>query len=259
MCIIIYKPEDVDLPDYDRLKLCFEHNPDGCGYMFVDNGKVHIRKGYTDFVKFYADLTNDNYRYTSPFVLHFRIATHGAKNEQNTHPFAVSKHMNDLLAIDYQTDVGLAHNGVLSITSNYSNCYSDTMNFITEYLSLLIKDDIKYYENADYLYIIKDLIGFNNKLAILSSNKHCELLGDFIKDGGCFYSNNSYKKQTYSKSGHYKYRSLYNEYWDKCYIDARKGYDFDENFCPFTCDDCSLYCESCLNKNKCVFHKNKEV
>ena len=52
MCIIVAKKKEVDLPSIDTLETCFDHNSDGAGLMYVDNGKVVIDKGYMTFKDF---------------------------------------------------------------------------------------------------------------------------------------------------------------------------------------------------------------
>jgi hypothetical protein len=64
----------------DVLKRAAENNPDGAGYAYVDeHGVVQIRKAAT-YAEIAAELDAalDQYAATSPFLIHFRIATHGA-------------------------------------------------------------------------------------------------------------------------------------------------------------------------------------
>lgn len=260
MCIVIYSPKDKLVPDCEILKRCFNSNPDGAGYMYVENGKVHIKKGYMNFGDFYGDITKDQYELIhqhiySPFVIHFRISTHGGTNKSNTHPFPISANEDDLTKTEINCDVGLAHNGILSVASKYSDKMSDTQMFISKFLSHLIKTNSHYYEDEDTMLMIRSLIGNYNKLAILSNDGHCELFGDFIEDDGYYYSNSTYEKDE-SLFGLYsngKSGSLYYDFWEKYYSKVQEGYDFDDTYCPFIIDNCSYYCECCLYKDKCKF------
>ena len=90
MCIIAIKEAGVAMPDLKTLQAMWDNNPDGAGYMFPMDGKVHIRKGFMEF----NDLKNDlddlakviNIKET-PVIMHFRIGTHGVRrNPANTHP-----------------------------------------------------------------------------------------------------------------------------------------------------------------------------
>ena len=46
MCIIAIKEKGVAMPDLETLNNMWNNNPDGAGYMFPFDGKVHIRKGF---------------------------------------------------------------------------------------------------------------------------------------------------------------------------------------------------------------------
>ena len=193
MCVIAYKPENTRMPEKAILRNCFNNNPDGAGFMFVKNNKVHIKKGFMTFNDFYSALSA--YKplwYNSPFTLHFRISTQAGINKECTHPFPLSTDMTQLRKLKIKTDVGIAHNGIISLTSNYWNktiTYSDTMEFITDYLTLII-DNKYYYKDKNKVELIEKLA--ESKLLIMSSNGHCEMIGHFIKDDGVYYSNASY-------------------------------------------------------------------
>ena len=57
MCIIVAKEKGQKLPSKDILKTCFNNNDDGAGFMYVQDGKVIIDKGYMDFKSFYKRVT----------------------------------------------------------------------------------------------------------------------------------------------------------------------------------------------------------
>ena len=294
MCIILYKPSGVNLPDKQVLKTCFTNNPDGAGYMYAHKGQVHIRKGFMDFSSFEDSLDNvlktiDEVK--TPMVLHFRITTQGGVNKPCTHPFPLSKNMSDLRQLRYKTDIGIAHNGIITLTSegyygykSYSTKvvdYSDTMKFITDYLSLIIKSP-KYYKDKDTLELIERLAG--SKLAILDANGHCELIGNFTKDNGIYYSNDSYKPKVYkpvtytpttykrdyspkrrendyvifdeddydddySWNGYGNYQDY--DFYEECYDITTGEYDFEMyGICPID-DFIPDYCEMCSQRNCC--------
>ncbi len=262
MCVVVYKPAEADLPDYETLKRCFNKNPNGAGYMFVKDNKVHIRKGYTDFDTFYEHLTRDYMTQDGAFVMHFRITTHGGTKPENTHPFPVSKNILDLTALDCSSEIGVAHNGILDISSKLAGQYSDTQMFITNYLALLVKNNPKYYKDYDIKMLINDMIGGYNKLAILSSDGHCELFGNFNEHDGCYYSNYSWEDYKPSSCDNddmclYDRCTMYQDYWDKCYDDNTGMYDFDSDFCPFSANGTSLFCYGCSNRNKCKYFNKK--
>ena len=87
MCIAIVKPRGVSLAE-DRLRICFENNPDGAGFAIATDQGVAIYKGYTTFKAFwtaYREYQVDTY----PALVHFRITTRGENSACNHHPFPV--------------------------------------------------------------------------------------------------------------------------------------------------------------------------
>ena len=45
MCIAIYKPADKILSQ-ETLNECYDSNPDGAGFMYAQDKKLHIEKGF---------------------------------------------------------------------------------------------------------------------------------------------------------------------------------------------------------------------
>ena len=283
MCIIVYKPANVDFPSWNTLKTCFEHNPNGAGYMFSDGKQVHIRKGFMTWAEFKKDLKpykNGTNKY--PFVMHFRITTHGGTSQGMTHPFPLSSSADKLKKLYGTTDVGIAHNGIIQMCGGAKNL-SDTAEFIKDYLTLLIKSP-KYYKNHRLCDIIEELIG--SKMCILSNDTHVEVLGHgWTIEDGIYYSNSSYKKYSYvgapkSKYSNYSYGGYYGGGWsyieedDVCEICGKPIGDYDnwhEVDGLLICDDCkneyygdeeslceferthnAKYCETC-ELTRCVY------
>lgn len=265
MCIIVYKPEGKKLPAKKILETCFINNPDGSGYMYAEGGRVHISKGYKDFNSFYNDLMKDYNRTgkKTPYVLHFRISTQAGTRPDCTHPYPLSKNMQDLRLLKCKCGIGIAHNGIIYLTASYYNVdYNDTMRFITDYLSLIIKD-IDFYKDADKLKLIDQLCG--SRLAILDYKGHCTLTGNgWTKDNGIIYSNTSYKPYTYKTAKKAPIITTYaqkaatppatstpvDQYAD--YINKFTGeYDFDPFTCPLEAEGDDSYCDCCMQQYKC--------
>ena len=218
MCIIVYKPKGKEMPSRDTLMACFTSNPDGAGYMFPKQGKVEIEKGFMSFEPFYKMLMQDyeeNKGKDIDFVMHFRIGTQGGVNAQCCHPFPVSNDMEDLYKLVSRPNVGLAHNGIISLTTEstydyyYDSTgirhyrkpeleYSDTMKFVTDYVSLIIKNK-DWYKDSTNKELIEKLAekGYTNKFAIMSGDGHTELLGPFIESDGIYYSNYTFQTHTH--------------------------------------------------------------
>lgn len=254
MCIIAYKPSNKKMISEETLKTMFDNNPDGCGFMFLQRGEVHGEKGFMDFDSFYKALKKHKALWvTSPFVVHFRISTQAGVNKECTHPFPLSDKMGDLKKLKFTNDIGICHNGIISLTSSYSKkiTHSDTMEFITDYLSLIVSD-IRYWKDNRTIRLIERLA--ESKLAILDKSGHCELIGDFKKVDGIYYSNDSYKKRTYT----YKPVSTtkcYATYLDDIEWDT-DDYDWDDTYrntysCPAFAYDDYAECEKCPHSEFC--------
>lgn len=269
MCVIAYKPLNKAFPEERILQNCFENNDHGAGFMYTFKGEVHIHKGYETFEKFMEALnkaraiTGDKV----PYVMHFRIATQGY-DKCMTHPFPLSSKMANLKRLHYKCNIGVAHNGILDITSDGAKTYSDTMKFITDYLSNIIQS-MDFYKNKRTLRLIEYLID-GSRLAILDKNNHCTLMGKgWIKDNGIYYSNNSYAREPYhwnkgkawwEDDGYYLRPAFHSsgtiksntniqesesESWEDYKGPNTGTYYFDDEYCPVVVDNDESYCSRC--------------
>lgn len=267
MCIVVYKPDGAAFPKKSVLKTCFEHNSDGAGFMLANGKSVVIDKGYMTFKEFYNALTKARKKWGDeiPYVLHFRITTQAGVRKDCCHPFPLSDKMDELRKLSTTANIGIAHNGIISLTSSYyvrEVTYNDTMLFITDYLSLII-DDEHYYKNERTLTLIERLC--ESKLAILDRYGHCELIGNgWIWRDGVAYSNSTFeeyksvKPVTYIGKGSYYYddgypaETEYRDDWWEAFYDYKTGeYDFEPDYCPLYCDSDDYYCKKCKNRKDC--------
>jgi len=227
MCVIAYKPLNVAFPEESVLKNCWDNNPDMGGFMYTFNGVVHIQKGYETFDEFMKALNKAREKVGDkvPFVMHFRISTQGFDNAC-CQPFPLSGNMKNLKRTKSMANIGVAHNGIISLTSDGSKDYSDTMLFITEYLVNIIRC-YDWHKDARTKKLIENLI-VGSKLAILDKKGHCELLGKgWIENKGCHFSNStySYKKYVYTTPSVDYSRGLWDDYYDDYYYDDSARYD----------------------------------
>lgn len=212
MCVICAKGKGVAFPEDKALKNCWDNNPDMGGFMTVHKGQVVIRKGFMNWKDFKKALdqarkvTGDN----APYVMHFRISTQGYQREC-CQPFPLSAKMENLKKLKSKCNIGVCHNGILHLTSDGSKEYSDTMKFVTDYLSLIIRS-YSWWQDKRNTTLIERLIE-GSRFAILDKNGHIETLGQgWVKDGDLLYSNNSYARQPYVyKKSYYGYD---NGWWD---------------------------------------------
>ena len=252
MCVIAYKPMNVGFMPKSVLQECFKNNPDGAGFMFTANGEVHIQKGFMDFASFWKalSLVRNQYGEKIPYVMHFRISTQAGVNQQCCHPYPLSSDMSKLKELTSTAKIGIAHNGIIRLTSDFSvKDYNDTMKFITDYATLLIKR-VDWWKNPNIAKALEQLCG--SKLAILGSDSHVELIGDFIQDNGCYYSNGTYLAPKIKKTViNYPYQPFYDEDWDICYNKKKQRYEFEETYCPLVIEGDDSWCGMCSHCKKC--------
>jgi len=178
MCIAIYKPEDVTISKAS-LERCFDANPDGAGFMFAEDNKLHIHKGYFKFKSFYKAYKEHE---TKQALVHFRIKTHGKTDKTNCHPFLV----NDGL--------GFIHNGIISGYGD--DKLSDTIQFNNAILKKIVKKHGSMGLFDDPMQeLIENVIGYS-KLVFLDKKGNFNIMNE---DKGhwynkVWYSNDSYKK-----------------------------------------------------------------
>jgi len=195
MCIIAIKKAGVKFPDEQTLCTMWYNNPDGAGFMYLHKGQVCIRKGFmklTDFIEALKLARREVDEVQTPFVLHFRITTHGGTKPANCHPFPVTDNIALLQKPVLHTNVGVAHNGIIHIIPR--NGISDTMEYIASQMSHMKRIDKKFYRNAHFLSMIEDAIG--SKMAILGSDGCIATIGEFNEHNGMLYSNTSWQPRT---------------------------------------------------------------
>ena len=136
MCVAIFKPKNVQVPDRNTLNRCFDKNPDGAGFAIYRNNKIEIHKGFMDFNSFYFNFLKSNPKKDENILIHFRIATHGLVDRGNTHPFPLTDDFEFMRKKDlYFNGKVLVHNGVFhyptDVVDKYDKFhkYSDTMLF----------------------------------------------------------------------------------------------------------------------------------
>lgn len=227
MCIIVVKNKGVKMPSKETLKICFENNPDGAGFMFNFNNRVYISKGYMTFDDFESAINKVDKKVNLEkcgLVMHFRISTQGGVNKKLCHPYPLSDNMKHLKKLFCKCNIGIAHNGIIDLTSSYYKKnidHNDTMEFITDYLSLIIRNK-NYYKDEKTLLLIERLCG--SRLAILDTDAHIELIGEgWNENQGIWYSNTSWKEEKVKPSKYFGYGSY--SYKDYGWCDD----DFDYN------------------------------
>ena len=237
MCIICIKKSGVEMPTRDTIKTMWANNPDGAGYMYTNKQKeVVIKKGFMTvdaLLDSLDDLEKNHDLIKTPVILHFRIGTAGGNIAPNTHPFPITEKVPVLQKLRLKTDVGMVHNGVISIKTSQPDI-SDTMEYIKDRLSLRKLIDPEFYKNE----LTRQLMyrEVTSKLAFMNGDGEIYLVGDFLDnaDTGLIYSNTTYKQHTYYLRGKdFDYDNWYNSYKYKkmfmmldstdCYVRTSQG------------------------------------
>ena len=227
MCVIVAKNKSDRLPTIDELKHCYTRNDDGAGFMYVNNNKVVIDKGYMtydSFIKHYKKLCKRFNNFDNKcLVIHCRIGTAGTNTAQNTHPYPISNSIKKLHRTYTTATLGIAHNGIIRdytpTASSNTQDTNDTQEFISTYLASLRRGYPRFYKDSNILDAIEYLT--SSKFAILSANDELVTIGDFINHNELLFSNTSYEEYkpiTYAYNYPTYYNSTYNyddddEWW----------------------------------------------
>ena len=177
MCIAIYKPEGTTISKA-TLERCFNANPDGAGFMYVEDKQLHMQKGFFKFTDFYKEYKQHANKQA---VIHFRIKTHGPINKDNCHPFLVNN------------GIGFVHNGVISGFGEGD--MSDTRHFNEEIIKPLVSKwgNLSLFQPA-IKSLIEARIGYS-KLIFLDRHGNHDIFNENkgIWENDVWYSNSSYQ------------------------------------------------------------------
>lgn len=186
MCLALYKPANIK-PDWTALEEGMCHNSDGAGFAVAVDGQLIVEKGFFKFADFKKAF--------EPFgdhaaIVHFRLATHGGKNQQNCHPFALADFGNEA---DHMP-VAVIHNGIFSQAANDQKQWSDTWHICRDVLHPLWSKDEKSLVSSAVIPLGDSFVGSSNKLVFLYADGTVGIWGE--KNGhwseGVWYSNYSY-------------------------------------------------------------------
>lgn len=188
MCLLIVKPAGHSIP-FSHLENADRENPHGCGIAFADGCDVKISKGAkwgAQEIAAQLDKLTD-----CPALVHFRYATHGSQNNDNTHPFSLSKKWS------------AAHNGIIS-GMQCKKDESDTRAFLRNNVEPVLKAG-GCLTDKRILSLFEQTVGAGNKLAFLHASGRYSIANEKSGhwNGGAWYSNHSYEKQEYSYAGEY--------------------------------------------------------
>lgn len=177
MCIAIVQPAGCRIEER-HLVNSFTGNPDGAGFAYVHDGQVQIAKGYFKleaFLNAYNTIHNA-YGKEAPVLAHCRIATAGAVDADNCHPFKIK-------------GGAMIHNGHLWSTPDNEK-KSDTREFSEIFYNILDLASVSTaVEGDDFL----DIIG-HDRMAFLYEDGQWTTAGDWTACpvSGVLFSNRGY-------------------------------------------------------------------
>ena len=195
MCVICVSSKGASQPSEEMIRKMFNANPHSAGYMYARAGKVVIHKGYKSVEELMIDLDYENFTESDVVIYHFRISTQANRTEMSQ-PFPITRDIEELEALDTVADMGLAHNGILSQTSNGDKELSDTAIYIRRFIAGREITD-EFVRN-----LAEDTVG--NRLAILEGNGEFHLTGSWTYENGLYFSNENWK-HSYRSEGYRRY------------------------------------------------------
>ena len=192
MCIICVSKSGVRQPGEATIRAMFLRNPHGAGYMFARGGRVQIHKGFMDLDDYLRAIRKERFTPQDSVVYHFRISTQAGVNPEMTHPFPLSNQPARLRRLDQSCRIGVAHNGIIRLTSDPNNKrYSDTAIFVADYLSQILhtRADLRDRRKLNVVYQLAQ-----SKFAIMDGGGYVATVGAFIHERGLLFSNGSYRQ-----------------------------------------------------------------
>jgi len=145
-----------------------------------------------------------------PLILHFRISTSGKTDGATCHPFPITSDLNALRKTHVITNLGMAHNGIISDFEEKKSIYSDTQLFVNKCVSYLYDMNPKFLHDDRTKKLLEPIIN-GSRLAFLDSHGNIYRYGDWIENDGIYYSNEGYIPW---QTRYYHYdSSYYNDYY----------------------------------------------
>lgn len=210
MCVICISAAGVRQPRIYELRAMWDTNPHGAGFMFAPagGGMVEVHKGFMTFDDFVSELERHSLTEDQATVYHFRISTQAGINPAMTHPFPLSGKLQNMRVLDYRARCAVAHNGIISKTSNGDPEFSDTALYIAEYMSSDLHNPTDVTQK--YLKFLEE--DTRSKWAILDFTGKVKTAGDFYDQDGLLVSNTHHQFQPiFHRKNHTKRRNFYED------------------------------------------------
>lgn len=192
MCLIIFSPDiRKALIRKSVLMRGFDGNPDGCGFSYIEDGKIKLEKGYFSFKGFYKKYLEVTSRVKNgPMLIHFRASTRGLHTKTNCQPIYVNK------------ELVMAHNGTFHDLELFNERFSDSVTMAKHLGQMKMSLPL----NRAYLEILNILcMGVVNKLVFFDAHGNWEIINSQLGmwRNGCWYSDKGECLKRENYSGYY--------------------------------------------------------
>ena len=194
MCLAVFHTKGYQLSE-DEFDNAARSNSDGVGFAYYsEKNNIVIEKGTNVHEmkdKYFSRVAKNGER--SPFIVHFRLATHGSVCDSNCHPFRINE--NDVMI----------HNGILPVVYRKGEHRTDTQVFANEYLAKLPEN----WFDDSYMFDMVEDYTHGSKLIIMTNNPKAKY-GVYIvnaKDGSWESENNRWFSNSSHKDSWLNYRN----------------------------------------------------
>lgn len=189
MCLIVSRPAEAIFP-IEQLEVAHFSNPHGVGFMWPGRSRLQTEKiASPENFNQVGDLYESVLKRSAgkPLAIHFRWATHGLKDMENTHPYKVLDKKKSGM------DLYMMHNGIIPRVGTYDSDFSDTWHYVHDHLLGVLTD----YPDIIWAEWFQDeigkAIGANNKLLFMDNEGKQAFInykqGHLAQDTGCWLSN----------------------------------------------------------------------
>ena len=212
MCVILACDEKTGKPTKQMLKDAELMNGDGGSIAWIHKDKVRWEKGIKA-----KQIYKIVKKIKLPFIIHFRIATHGGVNKPLCHPFPITEKVE--LNLSGKTDRVLFHNGIWSEYDEYA--LKAVINHKLKFLSGKISDSrtmawLVFHFGKNIL----NLMGEGNKMALLTP-KGIEYFGKGWVKVDKVYCSNDHFDTNFTYNDNDTYDSYGNEQIDGIMVNDR--------------------------------------
>lgn len=233
MCLLVVSSPN-STPSKKHLQTASCNNPHGFGYAVIAGNKIITGRGMSS-KKVIAEFLEVRKQHPSSYAMfHCRYATHGVKNEENCHPFAVGGSN-----LTY-----LAHNGVLPVDIKLNDKRSDTRIFAEDILPRM--GGVATLDDSN-LYKMIEKWASGSKIAVFTLDPDAEYDAYIINEDLGHWDNegNWWSNTTYTEDYSNYLNNLYN-------VNIGSESDVDEEYVCQSCGGIAdkimlneLYCDYC--------------